>query len=183
MARRRYYRVKTTRPRWSYNTHETFISGATVPNSGFSVVGQSIVTNTPVDGATVASPVIKTGRFRVRGVINSTNENSAFIPQSTMIVALMFVPQGIVYEQIAQNIDILNGSIFYAHPEWIMGWTRYDYDNPGQRNEFSITSRLKRNLNRGDSIHLVCIVTNRVGASPSGGFRLQATTSYVCRTN
>lgn len=62
----------------------------------------------------------------------------------------MFVPQGWGLTDL--------GSIVSEHPEWIMAWSVVDMpvvqanSTLTETNKFSMSSRLKRNLNSGDRI-------------------------------
>ena len=55
-----------------------------------------------------------------------------------------------------------------------------DYNNAAQRNEFSLSSKLKRNLNTGDQIIAFRICINR---ATSGQPVSSVVGNYVCRTN
>lgn len=182
MPRRRYYyRSRRTKPKWSFLTQDINSQQVGVPTGQFGIFGV-VVCGNPSNDLVVAQPVIKTARFRLRGALVSALEQPVFAAKVSFIFALMYVPEGITTNVAYANLNTIGNCLFYAHPEWVMGWTRYDFINPAQRNEFSITSRLKRNLNKGDSIQLIVICLNN-SSGASGGYNVSATVSYACRAN
>lgn len=84
-----------------------------------------------------------------------------------------------------QNVAMANQgqTIFYSHPEWLMAWTRMDFTNAAQKNEFSLTTSLKRNLQPGDRIVLVGYNINNTGGAAVGQVVLATTASYCIRNN
>lgn len=185
MARRRYYyRSRRTKQKWSYTTVELNNEVAEMQTLRAIEFGMNVIVNPTSTNLTSAVPIIKTGRFRVKGMVVPISGQLPFPVASSFIIALMYIPEGTTFQSSAgTSIDNLTSFVFYKHPEWVMGWTRFDFTNAAQRNEFSITSRLKRNLNRGDSIQLVCITANRNTTTVVPQSRFMATVSYVCRTN
>lgn len=87
-------------------------------------------------------------------------------------VYIMFRPQGM-------NID---ASYCVAHPEYIMCWRTFDVINDNQ--SITIQSRLKRNLNSGDSIILYVRYKNIVApTTPQSSLAINGIVSYVCCAN
>lgn len=186
MARRRYYRSKVTRPKWSINTIDMNADVAAQQANRALEFNNVIITNPAGGSLTGASPIIKTARFRVKGVISpyqDDDENPAFPSDSSFIIAVMYIPEGTTIASNPTSAGDITGYNFYRHPEWVMGWVRMDYTALAQRNEFSISSRLKRNLNRGDSIQLITIFANKNASLAAPSFKIHASASYVCRTN
>ena len=138
MARRRYYRrsvrVVAARKKWASN-----LKNGSIASSGTTLVVNSSQSDVP-------TPVIlKTGNFKVQGdvaIVSSSSTGTA-----SLVIYLAYVPEG-------YGISNLAGQ----HPEYILGWTIVDAPviSAGtlSANKYSITSRLKRNLNSGDRIVL-----------------------------
>lgn len=187
MARRRYYYRRVVRPkqRWAINNVDVRIynnTQATVPGNRNAFFYQTVVANgsrvqtTDTALAVVSTAqILKCGRFKFRGCLpNSFNYFS-------VTVFIAYAPEG---------YDLTTGAVtdqtlFYQHPEWVIGWTRKDYLNSNQSNEISITSRLKRNLNTNDQIIVGVLLNNTVTSESSvgGQYLLQGTLSYCCRAN
>ncbi len=155
MARRRYFRYYPRRTvakkKWASN-----IVNGTVSSSGFSLLAQNssqTTSPTPV--------IVKCGNFKVQGdVMVQTSGSSSSARPVPLVFYILFVPEGVG----------ISDSLVTTHPEWIMGWTVIDASiiNSAQGsttsgNRFSITTRLKRNLNSGDSI--VAILQSRDSAA------------------
>ena len=157
MPRTRYYRSKRVYPRqkWSINTN-TYVGSVGATNAQcFSIAEIPIIENPSRNNqagnpATTSAQILKAGRVKVKGVILS-----GMAQGQTCLLAIIYLPEGV--SAVAQNaaMNTQGNSIFYTHPEWVMAWTRVDYTNAAQRNEISLTSRLKRNLNPGDKLALV----------------------------
>lgn len=152
MARRRYYRrsvrVVAAKKKWASN----FINfGLT---TGIKTT-HTLVENSS-ESATPTPVIVKCGNFKVQGDIGLNSTDSVSLA-TYMTLYILFVPQGWA------DVDI--ETIPQKHPEWIMGWTVVDMpiSSPGKTagNKFSITSRLKRNLNSGDKvvIYMSAVVT------------------------
>lgn len=187
MARRRYYRVKRVYPKqkWLPVNNEVGMNGIESMTESAYLTTILPITENPSrniadGGGNVSSAtIIKVGRVRIKGVLLS---NTTGIGMS-YIIGVAYVPEGYNISQTSAPIGNLGDSFFYKHPEWIMCWTRIDYSNASQQNEFSLSSILKRNLNTGDRIIVFRIAVNSTTNTvlPVSGIR--ATISYVCRTN
>lgn len=172
MARRRFYRIKRVYPRkkWASNYNEfDFEATSTFPQGGGTA--QTAVTtnysvlaiNAPQLTVSPTPVILKVGNFKIRGSINqfTTQPTNPANTISSCKIYCMFVPEGI-------NLDDNTTAtrLPQQHPEWIMGWTVIDSgivngtatDLP----KFSITSRLKRNLNSGDRVVLLYSTRTRV---------------------
>lgn len=184
MARRRYYRVRRVYPKqkWLPVNNEVRLANLTGLNAASYITTIQPITENPTrnasdGGGNVSSAtIVKVGRIKVKGSLTGS------ATQMSYIIGVAYIPEGYVIDQTASAIGNLGTTFFYRHPEWIMCWTRMDFVNGGQNNEFSMTSRLKRNLNSGDQIVLFRIGINAtndsVNVSSIGG-----TITYVCRTN
>lgn len=182
--RRRYYRVKKTYPKqkWLINNNEIVINGMTVNAGNYVLLYEPITQNpsrtlTSGAGTQTSASILKTGRFRFNGVFNSA---ATYI---NYIVGISFIPEG--YTITANtNVDVstLGECFFYKHPEWLLSWKRLDYSASNQINEFSLSSRLKRNLNSGDGIVFFVIAVNKTNTNVQIS-NIDGTVSYVCRSN
>lgn len=178
----RYKRLRYYKQKWSINTVQLTFSVPAASSSTFCVSSAAISENpsrNSVSGQSVstASSILKCAHIKVKGVFNS-----GMIQGQSVLMALMYCPEGINPNITGASLNDIGSSIFYTHPEWIIGWTRMDYSDAAQRNEFSLTSRLKRNLNPGDSIRLVVYNINNSTGTASV-VTLAATSSYCCRSN
>lgn len=141
---RRYYKRRTVvvrpRKRWATNFKQGEISGTTDV-----LVSNASPTSSP-------TPVIlKVGNFKIQGDLtyHFNLEGSSVAPRVTVVV--FYLPQGI-----EPGASTANG-ILTSHPEWILAWKQLDCSGsatPGTvyGNSFSMSSRLKRNLNSGDRV-------------------------------
>lgn len=179
--RRRYYRVRVTKPKWSSIIKNIEIDQPNIPTNQYSIFG-SLICGNATNGDVVAQPVIKTAWFRAKGTITAASNTGVFNPNISFMVAIMYIPEGISMTLTGGGLSVVDQSIAFTHPEWILGWRRYDFIDAGQINEFSITSRLKRNLNKGDTVQLVVIGMN-ASAGGSGAYHVSCTCSYACRAN
>lgn len=186
MARyRRYYRryVRAAKKKWASNTVELRISSGTIAAESFDGIGQIICQNGDRVAQSATSikssaQILKTTRFRFRGVI-SNNGNSYL----SLLYYIAYVPEGAsaLFVGTAALTDLGNYG-FYSHPEWVMAWGRKDYTNSAQNNEISLTTKLKRNLNSGDSIYFIaCWINN--SASQVTAYPISGTVSYMCCAN
>lgn len=144
MARRRYYRYPrrtVAKKKWASNYKSGTIN-TTADNQWTILVENKAQADAPTP------TIIKTGNFKVQGDCYITNL-SAEAFRGAVKVHVLFVPEGWA------NADIAN--IPAQHPEWILCWCVVDTtisnaNTAADGNKFSMTSRLKRNLNSGDKI-------------------------------
>lgn len=162
MARRRYYRryVRVApKKRWASNILQGSLS-----TSNFGVICENSA------GTATPTPVIvKCGNFKVQGDVMYNTQGGSSNTLANLNFFLLFVPEGITPS------DALIGT----HPEWIMGWKTIDVGVIRSTSEtavaaatFSMSSRLKRNLNSGDKI---------VAILQSGESRLTANCVFTCQ--
>ena len=186
MARyRRYYRryVRAAKKKWASNTTEIDIAYVTVPAGSFYATGQGILQNgdrinTSAGGIKSTAQILKCSRIRFRGTI--TTSISAGV---SLLYFITYVPEGAVTLFTGSGTkETLGNYGFYAHPEWVMAWGRKDYSNTTQNNDISLTTKLKRNLNSGDSIFLIiCWINQSVNSVTSAS--VTGTISYMCCAN
>lgn len=181
---RRYYRSRRTYPKqkWSINLANVASTVPAVQAQTFSVQQVNVVDNpsrTDTAGSAVfaSSAILKVSRIRFKGMISSAMQAG-----QSCIVALMYLPELVSASGTSLAINSIGNSAFYCHPEWILAWTRLDYTNAAQRNEISLYSRLRRNLNPGDKIALVVLNVN-YAATAGAAMDISGTTQYVCKNN
>ena len=148
---RRYYRRRTVavRPKkkWASNMIiRNYVINSDNPSPVITLVANSLQSGTP-------TPVIvKAGNFKINADIGvaATAGSSGDIGIQLMAVVL-YLPEG---NGIPNNTSL--GAIVGAHPEYIMAWRQFDTSTPTTSTSFArevvFSSRLKRNLNSGDSI-------------------------------
>ena len=142
MARKTYYRpyrrTYGSKAHWASNLRQGLLGQNGDVLCENAVQSQS-VTPTPV--------ILKCGNFKVQGDITVNVSNAGSV---SVNVFLLYCPEGI-----STSMSGLEAAI-QQHPEWIMGWTSVDTPASGTGvaagNRWSISSRLKRNLNSGDRI-------------------------------
>lgn len=146
MARRRYYRrsVRTyPKKKWASNLLQGTIGAGTDDSIALVSNSSQSATPTPI--------IVKAGNFKVQGDVTIV---SSTVTSAVVNVFLLYAPEGIGASSTALT------SSLSAHPEWVMGWTTVDAPTISSgsswqgANKFSISTRLKRNLNSGDKIYL-----------------------------
>lgn len=185
--RRRYYRVKKVYPKQKWlpvNNEVNIASDSNLGYGGFKVTVQPITENPSRntangEGNVSSASILKCGRFRFKGIIDSLNTTS----DVNYIIGISYIPEGYIINQNSTSVDSLGETFFYRHPEWILAWTRMDYANDSQNNEIRLFSKLKRNLNSGDQIVVFRIAINRSTSSSLSVSAIRGTVSYVCRSN
>ena len=107
--------------------------------------------------------VIKTGNFKLQADYWTINQSTTLPTGPEVKCFIVFVPQGMEPTNYASAAGLINN-----HPEWIMAWKVVDSGSVNANtsvdfNKFSMSSRLKRNLNSGDSVMCLLLVE---GISP-----------------
>lgn len=115
------------------------------------ITNQQIIVNPQLDGTNVSTSIVKVKNVKVQ-LCTSGIPDASNLSVYTMQVAIIFCPEGIT-----PSSDLLE-----RHPEWIMAYKMLTIDaSTTIPINFSISSRLARNLNSGDTIFLT-IITRRV---------------------
>ena len=142
---KRYYAKRLyPRKRWASNIKSDTViiplnTNATSANDTVLLCQNAAQTSTPTP------VVLKFGRVKFKGDIRFSQTNVA---QFTSVnVYICFVPQG----------NTLNTTLISNHPEYVMGWTVCSLDTGSS---FSLTTTLKRNLNSGDSVQVLFLVSS-----------------------
>lgn len=150
---RRYYRrrtvVRAPRKKWGSNINNfNFVTAGTAQLQGGSV---TLVQNS----ASTSNPtpvIIKAGNFKVQGDAFFITSAQAQVELSMYVV---YLPEGLNPTDAAAYQGLIT-----AHPEWVLAWKFISANRVGQAGSdqslsFSLSSRLKRNLNSGDKIVLL----------------------------
>ena len=123
---------------------------------------QVLVSNS-VQASNPTPTILKAGNFKVQGDCLVAGTVTAGV--ITISLYVMYIPEGITIANASSAQNLIN-----AHPEWIMAWKFISANKvqSGQTTEdvdaFSFSSRLKRNLNSGDSIQLIGLAAGNVSA-------------------
>ena len=173
---RRVYTKRTVvvRPKKKWSSCLTATSYTqTLDSAGVSVKEYDLVKNQTEGSSQIPAPVIlKTGNFKIYGTLNTTIAATDISKLWNVTAYVMYRPQGYTYQGTSMNT-------IYQHPEWIMarGTMRYI---PGQQVSFSMSSRMKRNLNTGDSVSLVLAITKDTTLASVNLVQYLHTQYYVC---
>lgn len=151
--RRRYTKVVRPKKKWGsniYNFNMNTAGNATLQGATVTLVQNSLSSTTPTP------VIIKAGNFKVQGDAFFVTSAATQVELSIYVV---YLPEGINPSNAAEYQALIT-----AHPEWILAWkfvsaNRVTQSATDQSMTFSLTSRLKRNLNSGDKIALVGIAT------------------------
>lgn len=105
--------------------------------------------------------IVKTGNFKIQGDCTVSGSSNAVIGISMYVI---YVPEGITITSPTSAQNLIS-----AHPEWILAWkfiaaNRLSSSSTENVDAFSFSSRLKRNLNSGDTIQLIGIGTGSISA-------------------
>lgn len=181
------YRYRTRRvypkQKWAINAVQYNFATPAPAASNFTIQSSPLIENparNTVSGSSVstASSILKCAHIKIKGVLPL-----GMIQGQNALITLMYCPEGVNPNLASTSLDNIGSTIFYSHPEWIMAWTRMDYASFSQKNEFSLTTRLKRNLNPGDTIRLIVYNINTSTENNASNINLSATASYCCRNN
>lgn len=119
-------------------------------------------------------------RVRFKGVISNASAIGL-----NYIVYLCYVPNAATIGDGTTPIQSANlrQAYFYLHPEYVLAWTRIDYQTgTGDTGEIRLYSKIKKRVSPGDRICLVLLSRNdSAGAATISN--LQGTFSCYLRTN
>ena len=156
MPRRRYYRryVRAApKKKWATNMK----TGSLTVNVAAGATGhaEEVLVSNSTQTASPTPVVVKTGNFKVQGDCFLTS-TAAVGSTVQVILYVMYLPE-VVFASSSPITTIQD------HPEWIMGWKAVDLNfasSSSNGNSFSFSTRLKRNLNSGDTVALVAVIRN-----------------------
>lgn len=165
---RRYYRKRSVvvRPKkkWGsniFNFNMTTQGTGSLQGASNDLVVNSTSTSTPTP------IIIKAGNFKVQGDAYFVAGAAAQIELSLYVV---YLPEGVA----PTNADQFK-TLITSHPEWILAWkyisaNRVPQAATDQSLSFSLSSRLKRNLNSGDKIVLLGLAVSVGNVITSANF-------------
>lgn len=139
---RRAYKKMYPRKRWASNIKSDYLQ-MNLSTTSTSVDTTAVLCTNSVQTANPTPVIIKFGRLKIKGDIRYSATNVAQF--TSAVLYAVFVPQG-------NNLSL---DLISNHPEYIMGWTCISLDSGSS---FSLTTALKRNLNSGDSVQILCRV-------------------------
>lgn len=155
--------------KWSPVLIEKTLDTQIGTNTGRYVSSWTLCANSGNTGSAPTATVIKCGNFKL-WMDNTTNLQSSAPVHG--FIYIMFLPQGVT----------VSDGLPDQHPEWIMAWRGYDVQSQSLQ-AFSVQSKLKRNLNSGDSIILLNMVIVSSGLQASFYTSIHMVASYVCCNN
>lgn len=193
---RKYYRSKRTyyrryaRKKWTpYNSEVTVPAPASqlaqsyvLENAATCIFGSSNSLGTYAAASDALSAVnYYVCRIRFKGVLSTPLSQTGV----NYIVYLCYVPNAATIDTGLNAIQDSNlrEAYFYLHPEYVLAWTRLDFQTAtGDTGEIRLYSRIKKRISPGDRICLVLLSRN--GSSASATLSpLQGTFSCYLRTN
>lgn len=149
----------------SSNSTQTLTSGETEQIAAYDLVVNSAETATPTP------TIIKFARFKMTGTVSSSIATADIGNLYYARIYIVYCPQQYTYDSYPK---------ITAHPEYIIAHKDFTI-NPVQRTAFTLTSRLKRNLNSGDKIQYVIAIGKN--SSLTGIVSLQFDYQYWVRSN
>lgn len=167
---RRYYRrrtvVRAPKKKWASNMQIGSLASG-------SETAKVLVENS-VQTATPTPIILKVGNIKLQGDVNIINTTSSILSNPSFVVMVFYLPEGIALSAATAN------TVASQHPEWIMAWKMIDTASVTAAAavaspSFSVSSRLKRNLNSGDRI---CLGYMTDIASGSANIRVNYTAQY-----
>lgn len=163
MARyRRRYRtiVRAPKKKWASNMigiDMTITNSEQVIAAGYDKV---VIASNKTESTTPTPVVVKTGNFKVQGDMYYTGGSTQVIGHPSAILYIVFVPEGMEPQTGPAAVAIVGN-----HPEWILTWRLLESNYVGgagivDTNRFTLSSRLKRNLNSGDAVYAIVLVNS-----------------------
>lgn len=154
--RRRYTKVVRPKKRWATNMYN--FSGAILYGSNNTIAYSKQLVENNTEGSSPAPVMIKAGNFKAQFDTVLTVGASGDVSARAYIV---YVPQGYTIPTDA-SMFLTISNIVGQHPEWILVWRQLDFGNANAAGSVDtsvvrMSSRLKRNLNTGDSIYFFLI--------------------------
>lgn len=172
---RRYYRrsrtiVRAPRKKWASNMKIRYLT----TDEPVSILAENSSTN-----STPTPIILKVGNFKVQGDVSlnmSTGHPGVLAP--SVIVIVFYLPEGVSVS------GTTAATVVSQHPEWIMAWKQLDLgvavpNTSGYLagGSFSVSSRLKRNLNSGDKVCIACL-TDITGTGGTIAVKVNCTSQF-----
>ena len=145
---KRYYKPVYPRKRWASNignitTRIPFSAGQTQS------IGSTTICTNSAQSSNPTPVLIKFGRCKCKIDVQPITMPATGANTLSLVAYLTFIPQGVDMTSPQVAYDVVKN-----HPEYVMGWQQISLDSPSS---MSITSKLKRNLNSGDSVQIIFI--------------------------
>lgn len=192
---RKYYRGRRTyrryaRKKWTpYNSEVTIAQPAStlsstyiLENAATCIFGSSNSLGNYAAASDALSAInYYVCRVRFKGVVSAPSSQSGL----NYIIYLCYVPNAATIDTGTNPLQDANlrQAYFYLHPEYVLAWTRLDYQTAtGDTGEVRLYSKIKKRISPGDRICLVLLSRN--GSSSSATISpVQGTFSCYLRTN
>ena len=166
--RRRTYRKAYPRKKWASNIGNSTLT-MNVPGNSTYAAGAAFALNPAQSPSTVSNSfVVKNVKLSIEPIVASPSSPAGL---NQLIAAIMYVPQGYV----------VGPSILNEHPEWLMavkylgdGMSIDTLDVQNRQKPFTVSSRLSRRLQTGDSVQLVLFAQNSTSGEIPVAFRFLA---------
>ena len=171
--RRRYTRVVRPKKKWASNITPMYHTFAPLTSPQFYDSLPLVTNSTQI--TTPTPTVIKTGNFKVQMDFTYILNGGASVEISAFI---MYIPEGTEPTSYSSAKALVE-----KHPEWVMGWkyASLDYAAPNVQSgteTMNFSTRLKRNLNSGDSVSLVLLATTSTGGVNITAFQYGGMAQY-----
>ena len=164
----RYYKYKRAykriypKKKWASNIKSDYLN-MTLSTSSNTAESTAVLCTNSVQTANPTPVIIKFGRLKMKGDIRYSATNVSQFTSATLYA--VFVPQG-------NNLSL---NLISDHPEYILGWTCISMDSGSN---FSLTTALKRNLNSGDSVQILCKINTTTTPSQNITYNFFYTAQY-----
>lgn len=124
---------------------------AAIGSTGGNYSPTKILVENSTQNTTPTPIILKVGNIKLQGDVVVANTTSTLVPSVSIVVMVFYLPEGLALD------GSTAGTVANQHPEWILAWKMVDTGRIEQNGaistpSFSVSSRLKRNLNSGDKI-------------------------------
>lgn len=146
--KKRYYRRIYPRKRWASNIGN-FTSRILFQQGDLTKCGATQICTNALQTANPTPVLLKFGRCKIKVDVQPLVIPTTTVNSISLVAYLTFIPQGVNMNDSQIVYDLIKN-----HPEYIMAWQQISLDSPSS---MTISSKLKRNLNSGDSIYVIFI--------------------------
>lgn len=184
--RRRYTRVVKPKKKWASNLKSVYLDSADTDNPITLSATSGFALPLAVNSLGTASPtpvILKVGNFKCNFDFSVQYSSLASTANTVVLAFIMYLPEGLglASNQSAQAAFEQYAGIVDKHPEWILAWKQLGSEisqaNIQNYERVSFSSRLKRNLNSGDTIALIVLFSDKKATVPYA-IRFSATTQF-----
>lgn len=177
MARYRRYRrtiIRAPKKKWCSNMIPIDLNGSSV-NQGTTenpqwtvAVGSTLAVN-KTETSSPTPVVVKTGNYKLQADVYVRDIGDV----ADLTLVIIYIPEGVAPLGAVAIKDVM-----VKHPEWVIAWRKLDVEIASQGTvlynstaRVTVSSRLKRNLNSGDSVNMYLFTA--VGASDNTVARMR----------